>query len=74
MGVRAKFKCVSKDEPYVQGDFQVRLEPVVGGSAENDSFFKYTPSGNIQIGTVNPAAAEQFVVGKEYFVDFSVAE
>ena len=70
MSVRAKFRCVEND-----GQKQIiRLEPVTSGSKENEQFFKYTPGGSIVFaGLANPAAAEQFVVGEEYYVDFTKA-
>ena len=66
---RAKFSCTE----VVEGDegTQVKLTPVVGGSAENESFFKYTPFGGIELGIVNPDVV--FVEGKEYYVDFTEA-
>lgn len=67
--VRAKFKCAGKTE-----DGQVSLEAVVGGSEENDRFFKYTPGGQVSLATINEAALAQFEVGKEYYVDFTPAE
>ncbi len=69
MSVRAKFKCHT-----VSGDSDgstIALYPVTGGSAENDSFFRYTPGGQIRLSTINPKAAEQFAPGSEYFVDFT---
>jgi hypothetical protein len=72
MSVRAKFK-VDAVEKNADG-YGVTLRPVVGGSAENDTFFRYTPWGQIQIGTVNPAAGDQFNVGDEFYVDFTKAE
>ena len=71
MSVRAKFKVWSKE---ANGDgFEVQLHPVVGGSAENDRFYKYTPSGHVVLGTINPEAAEQFEVGDQFYVDFTKA-
>lgn len=67
MSVRAKFKC----DNVIDGT--VKLSPVVGGSAENDSFFSATPWGEIRIGTVNEAALAQFEPGAEYYVDFNKA-
>lgn len=69
--VRAKFKCVEvlKGEA---GD-RVKLAPVVGESEENKSFFKWTPSGQIEMGIMNPEASAQFIPGQEYYVDFTVA-
>ena len=67
--VRAKVKCYEKSE----GGLLV-LRPVAEGSAENEQFFKWTPSGEIRLGVMNPAALEQFEVGKEYYADFTPAE
>lgn len=51
----------------------VKLNPVISGSDENKEFYKHSPSGSIELGTVNEAAAAQFEIGKEYYVDFSLA-
>lgn len=72
MSVRAKFKVVSITEQE-GGLRSVTLQPVVGGSPENEKFFKYTPSGQIQIGVMNPDAAQHFVPGKVFYVDFTEA-
>ncbi|TAN12917.1 MAG: hypothetical protein EPN34_03065 [Burkholderiaceae bacterium] len=69
MTVRAKFRCDST-KPSDSGNVIV-LTPVTGGSSENDSFFRYTPGGLIQLSVVNDAAAAQFVLGAEYYVDFT---
>lgn len=66
--VRAKFKCVKNESN------SVNLEVVINGSKENEEFFKYTPGGLIQIVVDNEKAREQFEVGKEYYVDFTIAE
>ena len=52
----------------------ISLNTVYSGSPENEAFFKMTPGGTIMLATVNPKAAEQFVVGKEYYVDFTLAD
>lgn len=72
MTVRAKFRVTSKDQAG-NGESAISLQAVVDGSAENKEFFKYTPSGAITMGVVNGAAAAQFEIGKEYFVDFTPA-
>ena len=72
MSVRAKFKCVEKTQ-QISG-FNVRLEPVLSGSVENSEFYKYTPSGKCEIGTINQKAADGFEVGKEYYLDFTPAD
>lgn len=78
MNVRAKFVVQRVvDSPYDSGENQgkeVILWAVSCGSKENEEFFKYTPSGTIQLSIVNPTAAEQFEPGKEYYVDFIKAE
>ncbi|TVY09884.1 hypothetical protein [Paenibacillus cremeus] len=66
--VRAKFKCAFKE-----GN-SVRLEAVISGSEENEQFWKYTPFGQIQMSVDNEKAQEQFEEGKEYYVDFTLAE
>lgn len=66
--VRAKFKCVEKTQTEM-GE-KIKLTPVTGGSKENENFFKWTPYGSIEIGTINEDAAKEFEVSKEYFVDF----
>lgn len=69
--VRAKFVC-DKKEPNGEG-FTYKFSPVVGGATkENDSFFKYTPWGTLEMGVVNPNV--DFEVGKEYYLDFTPAE
>lgn len=76
MTVRAKF-YVHKVEKTGDGEnegYSIALNPVVGTSEENKEFFKWTPCGQITIGTVNPLAAKKFEVGQEYYVDFTKAE
>lgn len=51
----------------------VKFTPVTSGSAENQSFFKYTPYGEIRLGIVNDVVTDKLVVGKQYYVDFSEA-
>jgi len=70
--VRCKFKCTSKTEK--EAGFAITLEPVTHGSPENESFFKWTPWGKMEVGTINAEAAAQFDVGKEYYIDISPAE
>jgi hypothetical protein len=73
MSVRAKFVCdeVTKTR---YGSARVSLYPVSNGSEENEQFWKYTPSGKIELSIENPSAAERFEPGKEYYVDFTPAE
>ena len=73
MTVRAKFKVTSVTEQ--EGNVKsVKLVPVVGGSPENAEFFKWTPFGSIEIGTLNEKASEQFKPGSQFYVDFTLTE
>lgn len=85
MTVRAKFK-VQQITRHMSGRWDgsktvaeevqtIRLYPVSGGAGtENGEFFANTPSGSIELGTVNRAAADQFGLDVEYYVDFTVAD
>lgn len=82
--VRAKFYVGSKSEPkpttrynddgtQEQVDaYDIALFAVTATSPENKSFFSNTPGGVLNLNTVNKDAADQFEVGKEYYLDFSV--
>ena len=70
MTVRAKMVCTLVDAP----NGRVILNGVTSGSPENDSFFKWTPAASVDMSTINPSALAQFVQGKQYFVDFTVAD
>lgn len=72
MTVRAKFKVESVT--HTANGASVKLQPVTCGSAENEKFFKWTPWGAIEIGTVNAEAAAQFKPGQSFYVDFTPAE
>lgn len=73
MSVRAKFKVQSVTES--EGGLKTaNLTPVTSGSPENERFFKWTPGGQIQLGTINPDAAAQFVPGRQFYVDFTPAD
>lgn len=78
MMTRAKFYVCSltKQKMGQQGDIGtvVSLSPVTTGSKENTEFYKWTPSGKIELGTLNEQSAAMFEIGKEYFVDFSMVE
>jgi hypothetical protein len=69
--MRCKFR-LEKLTKTMSG-YEVTFLPVVGGSRENDSFFKYTPYGEMKVGLVNETVAEKLEVGREYYLDLSVA-
>ena len=70
--IRCKFRCELKTQ--TASGFSVKFRPVTGGSAENENFFKWTPCGTLEFGTINEVAAAQFEPGKEYYIDISPAE
>lgn len=79
MTVRAKFKVtrLSQSEHWdkTKGAIHsVHLTPVVSGSAENAAFYAATPGGEIKLDTISDAAAAQFTLGAEVYVDFTPAD
>lgn len=72
MKTRAKFVVQSRTES--KDGYTVLLSAVTSTSPENSSFFKYTPSGTINMGLVQPETAEHFKPGTELYVDFTVVE
>ncbi len=53
------------------------LHPVYGNGDpehENTRFWEASPSGELKLGCVNPAAWEQFQIGREYYIDFTPAD
>lgn len=69
MNTRCKFKCISKTQR--EDWFSYEFEPVMSGSEENESFFKYTPGGVLKLEVANN---HSFEPGKEYYLDLSLAE
>ena len=79
MSIRAKFK-VNLVTPFVGSDgkptgARIDMAPVYDSNpeSENARFYNATPWGQITLGTVNPAVAEQLKVGSEVYVDFTPA-
>jgi len=71
MAIRCKFEVVEKSQrSWGHG---VKLAPVSGTSEENKAFFKATPSGEVTFLTINENAADQFVLGQSYYIDFTEA-
>jgi hypothetical protein len=77
MSVIAKFKVMSieKREHWVKDAgflSTIKMSPVYDSNPDSDNarFFAATPSGTIELGTVNPEAADQFKIGKDYLITF----
>jgi hypothetical protein len=79
MSVRAKFKVDEiRQHSWSLGlgkDVRtVVLVPVTSGSEENKAFYAATPSGKIELATINAEAAAQFKIGSEVYIDFTSAD
>lgn len=80
MSVRAKF-AVTEVQTRVWGPgpggktSKVILEPRYDDAIPEDQRFQQaTPSGRIEMQIDNPAAVEQLVPGKQFYVDFTPIE
>ena len=76
MKVRAKFKCdrVERVQHAHGSQAKIVLVPVTNDTAENKSFWQYTPSGELVMDCVNEAVTEKFKPGNEYYIDFTPAD
>ena len=78
MSTRAKFRCVEAVRKLTTGAWgdekmadsvYLTFNAVMG--LENAEWSRYTPSGNLTINITNPALFDQFVVGRDYYIDIS---
>ena len=69
---RVKFK-VSTVTLYGYSE-DISLYPVVGGSDENESYYKATPSGKVELSITNPNLHGKIKPGMEFYIDFSEAD
>lgn len=70
MSVRAKFFVQSVTHTSSGGS--VKLSAVCRGE-DNKTWASYTPSGTIDLMTINQDALDQFKPGDEFYVDFTAA-
>lgn len=68
--MRAKFKVTESRRVDAPSSYHCEfvLKPVVGPG--NESWSKWTPSGELKITVTNPAAAAELEVGGTYYLDF----
>jgi hypothetical protein len=52
----------------------VKLSPVMGGSAEDNTYSSATPSGSIELSITNPDTVGFFDLDAPYYVDFARAD
>lgn len=75
--VRAKFRVsrVERHATYDGGEAHtVHMDPVLQNSDENKKFWSATPGGKLEMYLLNPEAAKQLELGKEYYIDFTPAK
>ena len=81
--VRCKFKLDSITRsiatwlPPQREIWNVRMSPVYANSDpnhENSKFWQAAPSGSFELSTVNKEAVESLELGKEYFIDITLAQ
>ena len=78
MSVRAKLKltCITTKE-FTEGypkSTTLRFDCQYDTSTPEDQrFAKATPSGHVELVVDNPSALDQFVAGKDYYLDFTPA-
>lgn len=70
MTVKAKFECVEVTQS-VSGKRVLLIAVNNSKTPENAEFFKWTPIGKIEMGILNEGAAEVFVPGEQYYVEFT---
>lgn len=76
MSVRAKFQVSSiKSFAWHPTAKEITLAPQYDPAIPEDQrFAKATPSGSLTMQVDNPAAAEQFELGKFFYLDFTPVE
>lgn len=77
MNVRAKFHLVEitlTPSTDVDNDSPVAaLRFMAARGKDNESWSKWTPSGELRMTITNPAAAAAFELGQHYYLDFTKA-
>ncbi|MEH2337596.1 hypothetical protein [Nostoc sp.] len=71
--IRAKFTCQQNILNHETQTATVIFTPVTTNppSEENLAFWKATPAGEITLQITNPAASSLFLMGTDYYVDFT---
>ncbi len=77
--MRAKVTVRNVNHQYA-GQEEVTFAPVVSGEqfgpngeSENNTYARYTPSGEIRLTITNPDLHGKFEQGQEFYVDFTPA-
>lgn len=80
MNMRAKLEVKSVTKPW-EGAEEVVMQPVCGttpfgpnGESEDNSFARWTPTGNVTLTITNPDLHGKFQAGQKFYADFTPAE
>ena len=79
MNMRAKFEVVEVTTPY-PGTEELHMRAVTekpfdeGGNSEDNSFAKWSPTGELRMEITNPNLHGTFKAGDKYYLDFTKAE
>lgn len=78
--MRAKME-VRSVAPAHEGAETIKMAAVCGtdpfgpnGESEDNSFARWTPSGDLSLTITNPDLVGKFTAGQKFYVDFSLAE
>lgn len=75
--IRCKFLCTQKTLNQYAGapnnNYSLEFTAVYNNSPENKLFFAATPSGKITLSVVSETIFNNFELGKEYYLDFTIA-
>jgi hypothetical protein len=79
MAIRMKFRAYKIDQIEQHSSdgviyHSVSLYAAFKNSPENSGFWANAPTGKIELRLVNSAAAEEFEIGTDYYVDFMRVE
>jgi hypothetical protein len=78
MNMRAKMEVREVTKPY-DGAEQIKLSAVcgkpynAGGESEDNSYARWTPSGELSLTITNPNLIGQFKQGQKFYLDFTEA-
>jgi hypothetical protein len=70
--MRAKFRLIAVTKRV--DAYDLWFTAVAGDSDENKRFWKYTPSGELKLTTVNPDVVKGLEPGTEYYLDIAPAQ
>lgn len=73
--IRAKFRCMEITRRSYRTGTSVVLHAVhsFDPAGVNHHFWQATPDGSLVMTITNPAAADDFELGQDYYVDFTPA-